>query len=148
MKKELEPRPNIQQAVPFFRVANVTESVRFYVDGLGGEVLHHWTVDNKLRWCWIKLGDAALMLQQQPQVDGDYGQLNETRGAGVSISFQCRDALALYRVFRERGLNPRRPFVGNGMWITSLADPDGYQLEFESFTDVAEDTLFDDELSE
>ena len=26
------------------------------------------------------------------------------------------------------------------MWVTSLADPDGYRLEFESLTDVAEDT--------
>jgi len=30
------------------------------------------------------------------------------------------------------------------MWVTSLTDPDGYRLEFESLTDVPEDT----ELSE
>ena len=29
------------------------------------------------------------------------------------------------------------PQVGNSMWVTSLMDPDRYQLEFESATDVA-----------
>ncbi len=49
-------------------------------------------------------------------------------GEGVSICFICDDAPA------------SRPFVGNGMWVTSLADPDGYRLEFESLTEVPEDT--------
>jgi hypothetical protein len=28
------------------------------------------------------------------------------------------------------------------MWFTSLSDPDGYIIEFESYTDVLEDTEF------
>lgn len=28
------------------------------------------------------------------------------------------------------------------MWVTSLRDPDGYRLEFESLTDVPEETVF------
>ncbi len=35
-----------------------------------------------------------------------------------------------------------RPFVGNRMWVTSLRDPDGYRLEFESSTDTPEETVF------
>jgi lactoylglutathione lyase len=34
------------------------------------------------------------------------------------------------------------PFVGNAMWVTLVQDPDGYKLEFESFTDVPEETVF------
>lgn len=29
------------------------------------------------------------------------------------------------------------------MWVTSLRDPDGYRVEFESYTDAPEETLFD-----
>jgi hypothetical protein len=29
-------------------------------------------------------------------------------------------------------------FVGNGLWVTFLSDPDGYKLEFASPTDVPE----------
>jgi hypothetical protein len=28
------------------------------------------------------------------------------------------------------------------MWVTSLADPDGYRLDFESSTDTPEDTVY------
>ena len=32
--------------------------------------------------------------------------------------------------------------VNHGMWVTSLTDPDGYRIDFESYTDVPEDTEF------
>ena len=46
------------------------------------------------------------------------------------------------REFRSRGIQASTPFVGNGMWVTSLSDPDGYRIEFESYTDVPEETEF------
>ncbi len=36
------------------------------------------------------------------------------------------------------------PFVGNKMWVTSISDPDGYKLDFESITDEAEETKYSD----
>jgi lactoylglutathione lyase len=62
---------------------------------------------------------------------------------GVSICFICEDALAIYREFTSRGIQASRPFVGNGMWVTSLSDPDGYQIIFESLTDLPEETEYD-----
>jgi catechol 2,3-dioxygenase-like lactoylglutathione lyase family enzyme len=35
-----------------------------------------------------------------------------------------------------------RPFVGNGMWVTEIRDPDGYQLCFESPTDAPEESEY------
>lgn len=61
-------------------------------------------------------------------------------GQGVNLCFQCEDAIALYREFRSRGLEAREPFVGNSMWVTGISDPDGYKLDFESATDVPEET--------
>lgn len=52
----------------------------------------------------------------------------------------CHDALAIYRETQAFGLNPDEPFVGNGLWVTALTDPDGYKLCFESPTDVPEET--------
>jgi lactoylglutathione lyase len=31
------------------------------------------------------------------------------------------------------------------MWVTSVQDPDGYKLEFESRTDVPEETVFSED---
>jgi hypothetical protein len=28
------------------------------------------------------------------------------------------------------------------MWVTTLFDPDGYRIEFESFTDKPEETVY------
>jgi catechol 2,3-dioxygenase-like lactoylglutathione lyase family enzyme len=56
--------------------------------------------------------------------------------------FVCRDALAIYREARSRGVAGERPFVGNAMWVTSLTDPDGYRVDFESETDVPEETVY------
>ena len=61
-------------------------------------------------------------------------------GEGVSIYYQCKDALALYREFTSRGISATEPQVGNNMWVTIVTDPDGYKLDFESSTEVPEDT--------
>jgi lactoylglutathione lyase len=60
----------------------------------------------------------------------------------VTIYFICEDALAIYHEVTARGIQASRPFVGNAMWVTSLSDPDGYRLDFESDTDVPEETEF------
>jgi lactoylglutathione lyase len=132
------PAANVQQAVPFFMVTDMVRSLRFYVDGLGFTLKNKWTpvAPDKIEWCWLELGGAALMLQEYrpnraPQ---------EKRGQGVSVWFQCRDAIALYHEFRSRGLDPREPFVGNSMWDVAINDPDGYSLHLESPTDAPEET--------
>jgi hypothetical protein len=61
-------------------------------------------------------------------------------GLGVSIWFQCADAIAIYHDVRARGIEASEPQVGNGLWDTVLSDPDGYDLHFESPTDVPEET--------
>jgi hypothetical protein len=64
---------------------------------------------------------------------------------GVSIYFICKDALAIYREVTSRGVQAKRPFVGNGMWVTQVTDPNGYNLFFESVTDVPEETVLSDD---
>jgi hypothetical protein len=34
------------------------------------------------------------------------------------------------------------------MWVTEVSDPDGYALYFESPTDVAEETVFSEDLQD
>ena len=132
-----KPEPNVQQVVPFFMVSNLEASLRFYVDGLGYRKTKEWIDEGKLRWCWLELGGASHMLQEYRP---DKIPSNK-RGEGVSICFQCKDAIAIYRDAITRGLQPQRPFVGNGMWVTILHDPDGYTLDFESPTDAAEESI-------
>lgn len=136
---------NVRQAVPFFAVANMEVSLRYYVDGLGFKLARKWVVEGRLRWCWLELGDAALMLQEFPKEGHDAWAPQGKVGDGVTIYFQCADALAIYREITARGVQATKPFVGNAMWVVSTADPDGYRLDFESPTDVAEETVFSEQ---
>ena len=126
--------PDVTQVVPLFGVSDIDASVRFYVDGLGFAIKKSWLPEGQLRWCWLEIGQAALMLQTRARA--------VPAPDGMSICFMCADAIALYQLFRSRGIAARRPFVGNGLWVTSVIDPDGYKLDFESPTDVAEDTEY------
>jgi len=141
MKSEKKAEPNVKQAVPFFAVSNIEESARYYVNGLGFEMTEKWKDEGKLRWCWLRLGDAALMLQEYGREGHDSWVPEGKVGEGVSIYFICEDALAIYRDAVSRGIKASRPFVGNGMWVTGLSDPDGYRIYFESVTDVPEETV-------
>ena len=133
---------NVKQSVPFFRVSNMEASIRYYVDGIGCRIRDRWEPDGRLRWCWLTLGGAALMLQEFPTEGPDSWSPTAKVGEGVTICFICEDALQLYREVTARGVGASQPFVGNGMWVTSLTDPDGYRLDFESDTDAPDGTRF------
>jgi lactoylglutathione lyase len=136
----METNPqNIRLAVPFFMVADMEASLRFYRDGLGFKLTNEWTPRGKIEWCWLQRDAVSIMLQEPRNRNAD--QLAPP-GGGVTISYQCADALALYQEFKGKGLSISEPFVGNGMWVVGLKDPDGYRLEFESLTDVLEETKY------
>ncbi len=102
---------NVQQAVPFFGVSNMETSLSFYVDGLGFAMTKKWTPDgpDKVRWCWLQHGNAALMLQEfKKDHHPNSGRPEGKLGVGVSICFQCNDALAIYREITSRGIQAKR----------------------------------------
>jgi lactoylglutathione lyase len=141
MNSAVATKPNVKQAVPFFGITNMDASLKFYAEGLGFNMKLKWIDEGKLRWCWLELGEAAIMLQEyRPE-----SLPKQKVGEGVAICFICEDAIALYKEFISRGVNTTRPFVGNAMWVTGCSDPDGYRLEFESYTDVAEGTVLTDD---
>jgi lactoylglutathione lyase len=130
----------VNEVVPFFAVKDMEKSVGFYIDGLGFEFKSKWVDDGVLRWCHLQLGGASLMLQQFSTEGHDSQQFSGNKGEGVTLCFFCDDAVEFYQGVKSRGIDASEPHVGNGMWVTQVADPDGYQLLFESLTDMAEDT--------
>ena len=134
---------NVQQVVPLFWVRDIEASLRFYQEGLGFAVDRRWVNEDRLRWCWMTRDRVALMLQEF-WTTGPHRNVPDGPQAapGVMIHFVCRDAIAAYRELRERGVQAKRPFVGNAMWVTEVVDPDGYRLVFESPTDAPEETEY------
>jgi lactoylglutathione lyase len=136
----MSPSSNIQLAVPFFMVRDMETSLNFYVDKLGFKMTNQWTPRGKIEWCCLQRDAVSLMLQE-PR-DKDKFDKEGPKGKGLSICFQCRDALALYHEFTAQGIEIKEPFVGNNMWVVCFPDPDGYSLDFESPTDIPEETNY------
>jgi len=135
---------SVNEVVPFLAVEDMQQSVAFYVEGLGFTFKNKWVDEGLLRWCQLQLGNASLMLQQFKTEGHDARQFSPNKGQGVSLCFFCDDAVAFYRQVRSRGIDASEPRVGNGLWVTQMTDPDGYELLFESPTDAAEGTKLSD----
>lgn len=138
MNKDLKSNANVRQAVPFLMIADMEKSFAFYINGLGFELKLKWEPLGKIEWCWLQLDDASIMLQEYRT-----NVPTEKRGIGVSVCFMCEDALLIHKQVVSRGFSTSsEPFVGNNLWVVELKDPDGYNICFESSTDVTEGTTY------
>ena len=138
--------PNVRQTVPLLNVSNIKDSLHFYVDGLGFQITHKWEPDGRLRWCWLQHGNASLMIQELPKEGVDSWTPVGMVGEGVSICFMCENAIVIYRQMLERKFKVPAPSVSNRLWVTSLSDADGYRIDFESPTNLPEDTQYSETL--
>jgi catechol 2,3-dioxygenase-like lactoylglutathione lyase family enzyme len=136
------PATNVKQLVPLLMVRDIQLSIDFYVRGIGFEMTNKWLDNERLRWCWLQVGGAALMLQEYVPDEHHVSIPSKDPGEGVGFYFTCDDALAIYHAVLINGLSPSEPFVGNKMWVVGLTDPDGYKIFFESSTDVPEETTY------
>ena len=133
---------DVERTVPLPAAAGTGTSLEFHVNGPGFAMTRRWIHEGRSRWRRREHGTAALRLREFDRKGPHAWIPGGKLGAGVSINFIRRDALALHREFQARGIQAGRPFVGNGMWVTSPKDPDGYQLHFENVTDAPEDTEY------
>jgi hypothetical protein len=129
---------NLTQVVPFLGVTAMERSLGFYLDGLGFTMKNKWEPEGRIRWCWLTRGGASLMLQEFAK-EGRGGQRPQgVLGQGINLCFQCEDAVALSSA-------PAASTQGSLLSATRCGsrgsgDPDGYRLDFESPTDLPEDT--------
>lgn len=142
MSTNTPPAHNVTALVPLLMVTSMERSLAFYVDGLGFTIENRWMPDGHLRWCWMSLGGAALMLQEAIGMSREKLAAAGKLGNGIGLNFQCTDALAIYREAATRGIHTvREPQVGNFSWEVTFSDPDGYSIHFASPTDLPEETL-------
>lgn len=142
MSTTTAPVQNVTGVVPLLWVTDIERALAFYVNGLGFTVQNRWTPDGRLRWCCMSLGGAALMLQEATESNRENMLSAGKLGNGAALYFQCADAIAIYREAAQRGIHPvREPQVGNSAWEIFFADPDGYQINFSSPTEVPEERL-------
>ena len=123
-----------ERVVPILAVSDILSTVEYYVDGLGFRKTAEWVDRGRLRWCMLEYeGGAALMAQEGEPTRGP-----GIKGLGVKFYVWCDDAVVFYEVITRRGIKARKPFVGNGMHVVELQDPDGYEMAFQSPPDESD----------
>jgi lactoylglutathione lyase len=132
----------VHEVVPFLHPVSMEKSLAFYRDLLGFRIALAWPSNDDVRWCRLEHGHAALMLQQP----GDLHQrpAGTSLGQGLSLTFTCSNALAVYDAVVDAGVVVEEPMVGNHMWVVTLCDPDGCRIEFESPTLDPEESKLSD----
>jgi hypothetical protein len=107
----------VRQAVPLYLVRHMQACIDFYVKGLGFDVTNTWLVDGEIRWCWMSMGDAAMMFQELAPASTSPNGTDQKLGLGVELCLQCDNALLMYERAMANKLAVQDPFVGNNMRV-------------------------------
>jgi uncharacterized glyoxalase superfamily protein PhnB len=123
-------------------VFDMPTALRFYRDALGFEVkaTSDSAAGDEVDWCYLKLGDAELMLNGMYEAHQRPAAPDQRRNAAhkdTCLYFACPDVDAAYRHLRATGIEVQEPRVAHyGMKQLYVRDPDGYNLCFQWEADV------------
>jgi lactoylglutathione lyase len=132
---------NVRQAVPFFHVSNMEGSRHYYVLGLGFRMAKKWIDEGKPRWRWLEIGDAAWMLEEfRTEGHNSWKPSRKVGEARVDLLYVRRCSGDLSPSVGAR--NRRNPFIGQGLWVVSFSDPDGYPSRFRKPYGCPEETEY------
>ena len=131
----------VEGMAPLLQVYDMNEALAFYRGALGFElVADSGEVDapegRYVHWCWLRLGEADLMLNTAYDAGERPPARDPAREAGhddLCLYFAVPDVDAAAACLRSRGLDVEGPRTAPyGMRQTWLHDPDGYQLCFQT----------------
>jgi uncharacterized glyoxalase superfamily protein PhnB len=123
--------------VPLLQVFDMNESIAFYRDMLGFEIVQHSPLIDAaegryFHWAWLRHDGAELMLNTAFDANERPAARDPARiGAhdDVCLYIGCPDPDAAFATLKARGLELAPPAtVAYGMRQLVLRDPDGYSL--------------------
>ena len=129
--------------VPLLQVFDMPESISFYRDLLGFEIVSHSpeieaSEGRYFHWAWLRSGGAEVMLNTAYDAGERPSSREAPRWRGhedTGLFIGCPDIVGAYDYLRSKGLAVDRPVVAPyGMKQLYVRDPDGYSLCFQAPT--------------
>jgi catechol 2,3-dioxygenase-like lactoylglutathione lyase family enzyme len=127
---------SIRSLTPLLQVYDMAESVAFYRDVLGFEVVATSGQDvADAGWVMLKLNDSVLMLNTQYDPDVPRPPRDATRAKfhdDTALYFGCEDADEVYAHLQAKGWKAKPPNdAPYGMRQVYTRDPDGFNVCFQ-----------------
>ena len=131
----------VEGLTPLLQVYDMNEALAFYRDRLGFELgADSGEVDTPegrfFHWCWLRLGDANVMLNtayDEGERPLERDPARQAAHGDICLYFACPDVDGTAQKLRALGLTVEGPETASyGMRQTWLHDPDGYQLCFQA----------------
>lgn len=128
--------PQITELCPLIQVFDMAESVRFYRDYLGFEIVQQSPLFEKpyphFNWAFLKRGTMGLMLNTAYEAEDRPSRRDEARCAAhgdTILYFSCPDVDGAHARLTAAGLKLNPPSTAPyGMKQIYFSDPDGYAL--------------------
>ena len=122
----------IRGLCPLIQVFDMDNSLRFYCDLLGFEIVQKAEGGG---WAWLRHGTAELMLNTAYDDDERPEKPDPARSLGhqdTSLFIGCPNIDSAYEYFHSKGVNVSKPKVAwYGMKQMSVKDPDGFEICFQ-----------------
>lgn len=130
---------DIQGVAPLFQVFDMLESIRFYRDLLGFQLVQTSKPlsekPDDVNWAMLRLNGVTLMLNTAYEPEFRPQAPDPARfeaHADASLYFGCPDVDQAYRQLRALGIQVKEPVIAPyGMKQLNVIDPDGYHLCFQ-----------------
>ncbi len=93
----------LKQLTPNLMVENVNETVNFYKEILGFELVMSVPQEGVLNWAMVQHGDVSFMFQERENIIGEYPVLKDVpMGGGLTFYIKVRDVKGLYNKVQKR----------------------------------------------
>ncbi|GAC1655765.1 MAG: hypothetical protein NVS9B15_16670 [Acidobacteriaceae bacterium] len=120
---------------PLLFVFDMPTSLKFYRDTLGFEVVQRSQETDECGWCWLRSGDAELMLNTAYDDDERPEKPDAARVGGhqdTTLYVGCPDVDGAYEYLKGRGVKCEPPKTAwYGMKQLNVTDPDGFGVCFQ-----------------
>ena len=127
-----KPAIDIRGLAPLILVFDIQQSLKFYCDVLGFELVSSDNAGPDYGWVLLSSGKTELMMEpiypkDQKPVEPD--ALRTAHHKDTVLYFGCTDVDAAYAHFISKGISVKEPRIAYyGMKQLYISDPDGYLL--------------------
>lgn len=116
---------------PALTVGDVSNSLTFYVDGLGFTIKEKWEREGQLQGAMLLAGDCELAIGQDDWAKGR----DRVKGIGFRLYLDTiQDVDALAARARAAGIEVEGPHDSSwGARLVGVTDPDGFKITFQRY---------------